>query len=62
MGIGLEYYCEQVKEFEEERNRLFELCYSKNIFHYLKRKKYKKRIEKLDEILMHCYEFIRKQI
>ena len=38
MGIGLEYYCEQVKMFEEERNRLFKLCYSKNIFHYFKKK------------------------
>lgn len=62
MGIGLEYYCEHVKEIEVERNILVEFCYSKNVFHYLKRKKHKKRIEKLDEILMHCYEFIGKQI
>lgn len=61
MGIGLEYYCEQVKMFEEERNRLFKLCYSKNIFHYFK-KNYKKKIDRYDKILMHCYEFIGKQI
>lgn len=50
MGIGLEYYCEQVKAFEEERNRLFELCYSKNLFHYLKRKNCKEKIAKLIDL------------
>jgi len=62
MGIGLEYYCEQVREFEEERNRLLELYNSSNIFNCFKRLFYKKKIDLYDEILMHCYEFIGKQI
>ena len=62
MGIGLEYYCEQVREFEEERNRLLELYYSSNILNCFKRLFYKKKIDLYDEILMHCYEFIGKQI
>ena len=62
MGMGLEYYCEQVREFEEERNRLLELYYSSNILNCFKRLFYKKKINLYDEILMHCYEFIGKQI
>ena len=47
---------------EKERNRLMVLYYSKNIFHILNRKYYKEMIDKYDELLMRCYQFIEKQI
>lgn len=62
MGIGLDYYCKQVDDIEKERNRLLILYYSKNIYHFFNRKYYKEIIDKYDELLMHCYQFIEKQI
>ena len=62
MGIGLEHYFKQVNEIEEERNKYLALYYSKNIYHLFNRKFYKNMIDKYDKLLMHCYEFIGKQI
>jgi len=62
MNFGLDSYCKQVNDIEKERNRLMVLYYSKNIFHILNRKYYKEMIDKYDELLMRCYQFIEKQI
>ena len=62
MNFGLDSYCKQVNDIEKKRNRLLELYYSKNIFHILNRRYYNEMIDKYDELLIHCYQFIEKQI
>ena len=55
-------YCKMVNDIENTRNELRNKYYSKNIFHRLNRNKYKDMLDKYDELLMHCYQFIEKQL
>lgn len=60
--MGLEGYCKLVNDIEKERNEVMKLYYSKNIYHFFNKKYYKEMIDKYDELLMHCYQFIEKQL
>lgn len=62
MRDSLNGYCKLVQEIEIKRNEIMRLYYSKNIFHMMHRKSYKKLMNKYDEVLMHCYKFIEKQL
>ena len=55
-------YCKMVDDIENTRNDLRRKYYSKNIFHILNRNKYKEMLDKYDDLLMHCYKFIEKQL
>lgn len=58
----LKGYCKFVEKIEKERNEIRTKYYSKNIFQMLFRKSYKKMLDNYDDLLIHCYEFIGKQI
>lgn len=58
----LKGYCEFVKQIEDERNKILIKYYSKSIFKIMFRGYYKEMLDKYDKMLMHCYEFIGKQI
>ncbi len=62
MGLGLEGYCKLVNDIEKERNEVMRLYYSKNLFHRFYRNKYKELMDKYDKLLIHCYQFIEKQL
>ena len=58
----LKGYCEFVTPSEDERNKILIKYYSKSIFKIMLRGYYKEMLYKYDKMLMHCYEFIGKQI
>ncbi len=62
MDECLRGYCKFVEKIEKERNEIRTKYYSKNIFQMLFRKSYKKMLDNYDDLLIHCYEFIGKQI
>lgn len=54
-----ELYCERIiKPIEEERNRLREKVYSKNILNIIMKDTYKKQLNKHEDLLMNCYKVL----